>query len=117
MPLTRHQNKSHQVPGVARKKRSQPLAIFFVAADAASSPLCQSIEGAMIAAMRRLLIVIEDAGTNYSAYSPDLPGCVATGGTPEEVEKNMREAIQLHIEGLQEDDLPIPISYADRRIR
>ncbi len=60
--------------------------------------------------MHRLLIVIEDAGTNYSAYSPDLPGCVATGATPDEVKKNMCEAIQLHIRGLNEDGLPIPTS-------
>jgi predicted RNase H-like HicB family nuclease len=56
----------------------------------------------------RFLIVVEDAGKNFSAYSPDLPGCVATGGTREETEHNMREAIQLHIEGLREDGLPIP---------
>jgi len=60
--------------------------------------------------MHRFLIIVEEAGTNYSAYSPDLPGCVATGDTREETEKNMREAIQLHIEGLQEDGLPIPSS-------
>jgi predicted RNase H-like HicB family nuclease len=60
--------------------------------------------------MHRFLIVVEEAGTNYSAYSPDLPGCVATGDTREETEKNMREAIQLHIEGLLEDGLPIPTS-------
>ncbi|HXH38244.1 MAG TPA: type II toxin-antitoxin system HicB family antitoxin [Thermoanaerobaculia bacterium] len=58
----------------------------------------------------RFLIVVEEAGANYSAYSPDLPGCVATGDTREQTEKNMREAIQLHIEGLQEDGLPIPSS-------
>lgn len=49
-----------------------------------------------------LLIVVEDAGANFSAYSPDLPGCVATGGSREETEKNMYEAIHLHIEGLAE---------------
>jgi predicted RNase H-like HicB family nuclease len=48
-------------------------------------------------------IVVEDAGANFSAYSPDLPGCVATGGSREETEKNMHEAIQLYIEGLEED--------------
>jgi len=58
----------------------------------------------------RFLIVVEDAGNNFSAYSPDLPGCVATGASHEEVEKNMYEAIQLHIEGLREDGLPIPVS-------
>ena len=60
--------------------------------------------------MHRFLIVVEDAGNNYSAYSPDLPGCVATGETVEETEKNMHEAIQLHIEGMQEDGLAIPTS-------
>ncbi len=60
--------------------------------------------------MHRFLIVIEDAGANFSAYSPDLPGCVATGATHEETERNMYEAIQMHIEGLLEDGLPIPQS-------
>ena len=55
-------------------------------------------------------MLIEKAANNYSAYSPDLPGCIATGKTPEETEKNMVEAIQMHIEGLKEDHLPIPIS-------
>ena len=62
--------------------------------------------------MHRFLIIIEDAGKNYSAYSPDLPGCVATGATRDETERNMYEAIQLHIEGLVEDGLPIPQSTA-----
>jgi predicted RNase H-like HicB family nuclease len=60
----------------------------------------------------RVLIVVEDAGANFSAYSPDLPGCVATGRSREEAEKNMYEAIRLHIEGLEEDGLPIPTSSA-----
>ena len=60
--------------------------------------------------MHRFLIVIENAGSNLSAYSPDLPGCVATGETREETEENMYEAIQLHLEGLREDGLPIPSS-------
>lgn len=58
----------------------------------------------------RFLVVIEEAGRNYSAYSPDLPGCVATGATREETEKSMYEAIQFHLEGLKEDGLPIPNS-------
>ena len=58
--------------------------------------------------MKRYLVVIEQAEGNFSAYSPDLPGCVATGKTHSEVEANMREAIQLHIAGLREDGLPIP---------
>ena len=60
--------------------------------------------------MYRFLIVIEKANGNYSAYSPDLPGCVATGATREEVEKNIYEAIEMHIQGLKEDGLPIPES-------
>jgi predicted RNase H-like HicB family nuclease len=60
--------------------------------------------------MHRFFIVIEKAKGNYSAYSPDLPGCVATGSTSEEAERNMHEAIKLHVQGLQEDNLPIPES-------
>jgi predicted RNase H-like HicB family nuclease len=60
--------------------------------------------------MYRFLVVIEKANDNYSAYSPDLPGCVATGGTREEAERNMHEAIELHVRGLTEDGLPIPES-------
>jgi predicted RNase H-like HicB family nuclease len=56
----------------------------------------------------RYAIVIEKADGNYSAYVPDLPGCVATGLTLEEVEEQMREAIAFHLEGLREDGLPIP---------
>ena len=56
----------------------------------------------------RYAIVIEDAGSNYSAYVPDLPGCVATGVTLEEAEGAIREAIEFHLEGLQADGLPIP---------
>ena len=62
--------------------------------------------------MYRFLIVIEKANGNYSAYSPDLPGCVATGTTREDAECNMHEAIEMHIRGLQDDGLPIPESYA-----
>ncbi len=58
--------------------------------------------------MYRFLIIIEPGSRNYSAYVPDLPGCVATGRTKEEVEKNMREAIAMHIEGMIEDGDPIP---------
>jgi predicted RNase H-like HicB family nuclease len=60
--------------------------------------------------MRRFLIVIEHAANNFSAYSPDLPGCVATGSTREETERRMYEAIQMHIEGLIEDNQPVPTS-------
>jgi predicted RNase H-like HicB family nuclease len=58
--------------------------------------------------MYRFLIVIEKAGTNYSAYCPDLPGCVATGKTQEETERNMHEAVKMHIEGMIEDKIAIP---------
>ena len=60
--------------------------------------------------MRRFLVVTEKANENCSAYSPDLPGCVATGATREEAERNMHEAIEMHVRGLLEDNLPIPES-------
>jgi predicted RNase H-like HicB family nuclease len=60
--------------------------------------------------MHRFLIVVEKTENNYSAYSPDLIGCIATGSTLEEVKKNMHEAMDLHIKGLQEDNLPVPES-------
>jgi len=65
--------------------------------------------------MHKFLIVVENAGANFSSYSPDQPGCIATGATREETEQNMVEAIQLHLEGLREDDLPIQesSSYAE----
>ena len=62
--------------------------------------------------MYRFLVVIEKANGNYSAYSPDLPGCVATGKTREEAEQNMHEAIQLHVKGLQEDGQRVPESQS-----
>ncbi|MBI5245102.1 MAG: type II toxin-antitoxin system HicB family antitoxin [Elusimicrobia bacterium] len=54
------------------------------------------------------LIIIEKAEKNFSAFCPDLPGCIATGATKREVERNIREAIALHLEGLKEDGLPVP---------
>lgn len=53
-------------------------------------------------------IVIEKAATNYAAYVPDLPGCVATGATPEEVERLLAEAVELHLEGMREDGIVPP---------
>lgn len=53
-------------------------------------------------------VVIEKAENNFSAYVPDLPGCVATGATPDEVGKQIREAIQFHLDGMKEDGLVIP---------
>ena len=66
----------------------------------------------------RYAVVIERAENNYSAYVPDLPGCVATGATIGEVEQLIREAIELHLAGLREDGLPIPqpsskVDYVD----
>jgi predicted RNase H-like HicB family nuclease len=66
----------------------------------------------------RYAIVIEKAGSNYSAYVPDLPGCIATGLTVEETEAQIREAIEFHLEGMREDGLPIPepssqVEYVD----
>jgi predicted RNase H-like HicB family nuclease len=56
----------------------------------------------------RYAVVIEQADGNFSAYVPDLPGCIATGPSVEAVEQEIREAIRFHIEGLKADGLPIP---------
>ncbi len=63
----------------------------------------------------KYLVVIEKAGKNYSAYIPDIPGCVATGKTPAEVKKAIHEALEFHLEGLAEDGkkAPKPTSEAD----
>lgn len=58
--------------------------------------------------MQRFLVVIEPTGTGFSAYSPDLPGCLATGASRAEVEQGMREAITFHLEGLRAEGHPIP---------
>jgi predicted RNase H-like HicB family nuclease len=56
----------------------------------------------------RYLVIYEKTATGYSAYVPDLPGCITTGDTIEETERLMKEAIEFHIEGLKEDGLPVP---------
>ncbi|HEU4678085.1 MAG TPA: type II toxin-antitoxin system HicB family antitoxin [Terrimicrobiaceae bacterium] len=56
----------------------------------------------------RYAVVIEKAEENYSAYVPDLPGCVATGSTVAEVQQSIREAIELHLSGMREDGIPLP---------
>lgn len=61
--------------------------------------------------MKKYLIVIEETSTGYSAYSPDLDGCVSTGHTREEVESNMREAIEFHLEGLRLEGLEVPAPH------
>jgi len=58
--------------------------------------------------MKKYLVVIEETSTGYSAYSPDLEGCVSTGQTREEVEKNMQEAIEFHLEGMRREGLRVP---------
>ena len=64
--------------------------------------------------MKKYLVVIEETGTGYSSYSPDLDGCVSTGRTREEVERNMQEAIEFHLEGLRLEgfQVPQPHSYS-----
>ena len=66
----------------------------------------------------RYAVVIEKAKENYSAYVPDLPGCVAAGDTVEETDQLIREAIEIHLKGMREDGLPIPeptsrVNYVD----
>ena len=58
--------------------------------------------------MKEYAVVYEWGPNNWSAYVPDLPGCVTTGKTREETERNIREAIELHLEGMREDGEPIP---------
>lgn len=65
----------------------------------------------------RYAVVIEKAGENYSAYVPDLPGCIATRATVTETEQHIRAAIRFHIEGLREDGLPVPAPYQPGRVR
>ena len=62
----------------------------------------------MSEAMKRYAVVIEKADGNYSAYVPDLPGCVATGPTVQAIEAEIRDAIRFHIEGLRADGLEVP---------
>jgi predicted RNase H-like HicB family nuclease len=59
--------------------------------------------------VHRYLIITEATSTGYSAYSPDLPGCVAAGASQADVERAMREVIALHLEGLRDAGLPIPV--------
>ena len=64
--------------------------------------------------MNRYLIVVEKTSTGFSAYSPDVPGCVATGSTHSEVEREMHDAIEFHLEGLRAagEEIPVPTSDA-----
>jgi predicted RNase H-like HicB family nuclease len=58
--------------------------------------------------MKKYAVVVEEGPNNYSAHVPDLPGCISTGKTLDEIKANIREAIELHLEGMMEDGLPIP---------
>jgi predicted RNase H-like HicB family nuclease len=60
----------------------------------------------------KYLVIIEETKTGYSAFSPDLPGCVATGSSREEVEQNMKEAIAFHLEGMSQEGLEVPQSHS-----
>jgi len=68
--------------------------------------------------LRTFVIVIEQAGNNYSAYAPEVPGCVATGSSEEEAELNMRSALEMHLEGMDQDGLPLESQHVvARRVR
>lgn len=60
----------------------------------------------------KYLVIIEETKTGYSAFSPDLPGCIAAGSSKEEVEKNMKEAIAFHLEGMGQEGLEVPQSHS-----
>jgi len=60
----------------------------------------------------KYLVIIEETKTGYSAFSPDLPGCIAAGSSREEVEKNMKEAIAFHLEGMGQEGLEAPKSHS-----
>ena len=64
--------------------------------------------------MSKYLVIVEETETGYSAFSTDLPGCVATGKTKDEVEKTMRDAIEFHLDGMREEGarIPVPHSYS-----
>ena len=71
--------------------------------------------------VKKFAVVIERGENNLSAYVPDLPGCITTGHTVEEIERNMREAIELHLEGMIEDGETIPepttaVSYVELQV-
>ena len=66
--------------------------------------------------MNKFLVIIEKTETGFSSYSPDLDGCVATGRTKKEVEKNMYEAIQFHLEGLKEEGISIPPARSESEV-
>jgi predicted RNase H-like HicB family nuclease len=66
--------------------------------------------------MIKYLVIYEKTGTGYSAYIPDLPGCIASGATKKQVEENIYEAIKFHLEGLREEGLEIPEQHTESEI-
>ncbi|EKD28902.1 MAG: hypothetical protein ACD_79C00167G0003 [uncultured bacterium] len=66
--------------------------------------------------MKKFLVIIEKTRTGFSAYAPDLPGCIATGKTKNEVEENIYEAIQMHLEGIEEENIRLPKVRAESEI-
>ncbi|MDA0194786.1 MAG: type II toxin-antitoxin system HicB family antitoxin [Bacteroidetes bacterium] len=66
--------------------------------------------------MRRFLVILEKTSTGYSAYSPDVPGCIATGSTKRIAEKNIYDAIQFHLEGLKDEKLELPTSSTEAEV-
>jgi predicted RNase H-like HicB family nuclease len=66
--------------------------------------------------MKKFLVIIEETNSGFSAYAPDLPGCIATGATKGQTEKNMYDALQFHIEGMQEEGLDIPIGKSEAEL-
>ena len=64
-------------------------------------------------AMKRYLVIVEEGPNNCSAYSPDVPGCIATGATREETISNMRDAIAFHLDGLRQEGEPVPDGRAE----
>jgi DNA-binding CsgD family transcriptional regulator/predicted RNase H-like HicB family nuclease len=84
------------------RKRDQALASLAISKEKSKST-------------KEYLVVFEKTKNNYSAYSPDLPGCIATGKTRQETEKNIREAIKFHLEGLKEEGLNLPEPSSDAK--
>ena len=62
--------------------------------------------------MKKYLVIIEKTATGYSAYSPDIPGCVSTGRTKQDIKRNMREAIEFHLDGLRLEGEPLPVPHS-----
>jgi len=62
--------------------------------------------------MNKYLVIVEETETGYSAFSPDLPGCIATGRTRDEVEQTMLDAVEFHLDGMREDGEPIPVPHS-----